>query len=75
MTRCCENREREHYERVVPVPAVPGAGFVVVEAEFVLRRLEGVLIAQRRPPTATSVLISAPAGHQVVKWASSPSAT
>ena len=27
----------------MPVPAVPGAGLVVVEAQFVLGRLEGIL--------------------------------
>ena len=37
----------EHDQRDVPVPAVPGTGFVVVEAEFVLGGLETFL----DPPT------------------------
>ena len=38
-----ENRERQHHERDVTVPAVPGTGLVMVEAEFGFGRLEGVL--------------------------------
>jgi len=37
------HREREHDERHVTVPAMPRAGFVVIEAEFVLGGLEAVL--------------------------------
>ena len=33
----------QHDERDVPMPAVPGAGLVVVETEFVFGRLEAVL--------------------------------
>ena len=33
----------QHHHRDIAVPAVPGAGFVVVEAEFVLGSLETVL--------------------------------
>ncbi len=35
--------ESEHDKRHVAVPAMPGAGFVVVEAKFVLGGLEAVL--------------------------------
>jgi hypothetical protein len=35
--------EGEHDERDVTMPAVPGAALVVVEAEFVLGRLETIL--------------------------------
>src|SRR3954447_256135 len=38
-----QHREGQHDERDVPVPAVPGAGLVVVEAKFVFSRLEAVL--------------------------------
>jgi len=36
-------REREHDERPVTVPAMPRAGFVVIEAEFVPDGLKAVL--------------------------------
>jgi hypothetical protein len=35
--------EDEHDEREVPLPAVPGLGLIVIEAEFVFGRLEAVL--------------------------------
>ena len=35
--------EGEHDEADMSVPAVPGAGLVVVEAQFILRGLEAVL--------------------------------
>ena len=35
--------EGEHDQRDMTVPTVPGAGLVVVEAEFILRRLETIL--------------------------------
>jgi hypothetical protein len=38
-----QHREGQHDERDMPVPAMPGAGLVVVEAQFVFRRLEAVL--------------------------------
>ena len=38
-----QHGEGQHDERDVAVPAVPGAGLVVVEAELVLRGLEAVL--------------------------------
>jgi hypothetical protein len=38
-----EDGKGEHHERDVAVPAVPGARLVVVEAQFGLRRLEGIL--------------------------------
>src|SRR4051812_17905313 len=37
------DRRGQHDQRDVPVPAVPGAGLVVVETELVLGRLEAVL--------------------------------
>ena len=36
------HREREHHQRDVAMPAMPGAGFVVVEAELVLGGLKTV---------------------------------
>lgn len=39
--------EGEHDQRDVTVPAMPGAGFVVIEAEFVLGGFETVSMAQR----------------------------
>src|SRR5258705_5778024 len=35
--------EGEHDERHMPMPSVPGACFIMVEAQFVLGRLEAVL--------------------------------
>ncbi len=35
--------EGQHHQRDMPVPAVPGPGFVVVKTEFVLGGLEAVL--------------------------------
>jgi hypothetical protein len=35
--------EGKHHERDVTMPAMPGSGFVVIEAEFVLGGLEAVL--------------------------------
>lgn len=52
----------------MPVPAVPGAGFVVVEAKLVL----GGLDDQRQPSTWTSLSAPVPAGHQVAKYVSLP---
>ena len=40
---CRHHGECEHDERHVAMPAVPGAGFVVIEAEFILGGLEAVL--------------------------------
>jgi len=39
----CHHGEREHDQRYVAMPSMPRSGFVVVEAEFVLGRLEAVL--------------------------------
>jgi hypothetical protein len=39
----CQHGERQHHQRDVTVPAVPGPGFVVVKAQFVLAGLETVL--------------------------------
>ena len=55
------------------MPAVPGAGLVVVEAEFVLGGLEPVLDRPALPLDLTKVPMQVPAGHQVEKKASSPS--
>src|SRR3954466_9542085 len=52
-----EDGKGEHDERDVTVPAVPGAGLVVVEAEFGLRGLESVLDSPAVPSTATRVAI------------------
>src|SRR3954452_24053362 len=38
-----QHRKGQHDEGDVPMPAVPGTGLVVVEAEFVFGRLEAVL--------------------------------
>ncbi len=38
-----EQGEGEHHQRDMAVPAVPTPGLVVIQAEFVLRRLERVL--------------------------------
>ncbi len=43
MTDDGHNGEGEHDERDMPVPAMPGAGFVVVEAEFVRKREAGAV--------------------------------
>ncbi len=39
----CQHGKSEHDQRDMPVPSVPGAGLVMVEAEFVLGGLETVL--------------------------------
>ena len=39
----CQHGEGEHHQRDVPVPAMPGTGLVVIEAEFVLGGLKTVL--------------------------------
>src|SRR5215208_1755889 len=44
-----QHGEGQHDERDVPVPAVPGAGLVVVEAELVLGGLEAVLDCPAMP--------------------------
>ena len=38
-----EHGEGEHDHGNIPVPAVPGAGFVMIETQFVLRDFEGLL--------------------------------
>ena len=38
-----EDGEGQHHQRDVTMPAVPGTGLVVVEAQFGLGRLEAVL--------------------------------
>src|SRR5271155_5996341 len=43
MTDGGHHGEGEHDQRDMPMPAMPGAGLVVIEAEFVLGGLEAVL--------------------------------
>ena len=38
-----QHGEGQHHQRDMPVPAMPGPGFIVVQPEFVLRRLKAVL--------------------------------
>ena len=59
--------EGEHDERDVAMPAMPGTGLIVVEAEFVFAVSKLSSIAQRCPSTFTSFLIGVPAGHHVEK--------
>ena len=66
--------EGEHDQGDVAMPAVPGAGLVVVEAELVLGGLEAVLDGPAVAFRVTRVSTLVPAGHQVVKKARSPSA-
>jgi hypothetical protein len=42
MTDGGHHGEGEHDQRYVPMPAMPGAALIVIEAEFVLGRLEAV---------------------------------
>src|SRR3954454_11351059 len=39
----CQHGERQHHQRNMTVPAVPGAGFMMIKAQFVLAGLETVL--------------------------------
>ena len=64
-------REGQHDERNVAMPAMPGARFVVIEPQLVLRSLNAASMAQRPTSTLTRVSMPAPAGHQVQKNASS----
>jgi hypothetical protein len=50
--------EGQHHQRDVGVPAMPGAGLVVVEAELVLGGLEAVLDRPARPPSKASLICS-----------------
>src|SRR3954451_13383107 len=45
----CQHGERQHHQRDVTMPAVPGAGFIMIKAEFVLAGLETVLDAPALP--------------------------
>jgi hypothetical protein len=38
----CQHGERQHHQRDMTVPAVPGPGFVMIKAQFVLAGLETV---------------------------------
>ena len=53
---------------------MPGAGLVMIEAEFILGGLELSSIARRRPSIFASLSMVVPSDAQVVKKASSPSA-
>ena len=43
MTGDRENSKSQHHQRNMSVPTVPGSGLIVIQAEFVLGGLEGVL--------------------------------
>jgi len=43
MTDSGHHGEGEHDQRYVPMPAMPGAALIVIEAEFVLGGVEAVL--------------------------------
>src|SRR5450759_3591387 len=66
--------EGEHDRRDMTVPAMPGAGLVVIEAEFVLAVSKLSSMAQRWPSTDTSFFMGVSLGHHVEKKARSPSA-
>src|SRR5580765_7356491 len=42
MTDSGHHGEGEHHQRYVPMPAMPGAALIAIEAEFVLGGLEAV---------------------------------
>lgn len=48
MSNCGHDSIDEHDERDMPVPTLPGAGLVVVKAEFVLGSLKTFLDAPAR---------------------------
>src|SRR6185503_817520 len=62
------HRESEHDERDMPVPAMPGAGLVVIEAEFVLGGFETVLysptVALHRDELFQGRAFGAPSGEE-----------
>src|SRR3954451_17412627 len=45
----CQHGERQHHQRDMTVPAVPGASFIMVEPKLVLAGLETVLDAPALP--------------------------
>src|SRR5215217_3232011 len=51
-----EEAQSEHGQRDVPVPAVPGADFVIGQADLLLGHLEASSMAQRRPATCPRVV-------------------
>jgi len=59
--------EGQHDEGDVTVPAVPGAGLVVIKPQLVLGGFELSSMAQRCPSTLTNAARSVPAGHKVEK--------
>ena len=59
--------EREHDERHVAMPTVPGAGLIVIEAEFILGGLEGHAGAENRHPEAKARHMRG-VRPQLVKW-------
>ena len=45
----CQHGERQHHQRDVTVPAVPGASFIMIKAQFVLAGLETVFAVPALP--------------------------
>ena len=43
MPDCCHHGKGEHDKRDMAMPAMPGAGLVMVEPQFILGRLETIL--------------------------------
>ncbi len=70
MTDRGHHGEGEHDQRYVPMPAMPGAALIVIEAEFVLGGLEAVFDG----PATAFHRDQFFRGHQVEKNAIAPSA-
>ena len=70
MTDGGHHGEGEHDQRYVPMPAMPGAALIVIEAEFVLGGLEAVFDGQRRPSAAINFSRAYPWG---TRWRRTPS--
>src|SRR4051812_18816310 len=64
----------QHRQRDVPMPAMPGPRLVVIEPKLGLRRPERILDRPAMPLNRHPSSIPVPAGHQVEKNASWPSA-
>ena len=75
MTDGGHHGEGENDQRDMPMPAVPGAGFVVIEAEFVFGGLEAVFDSPAMTLYRDQLSLGVPLGHQVEKKARAPSAT
>ena len=74
MTDDGHHGEGEHDQRNVTVPAMPGAGFVVIETEFVLGGFETVLDGPAMSFDRYQLLHGMCLGHHVEKKARSPAA-